>query len=1153
MMTRASVAAVLAWSAGLVVAAQPARAEADAWRIGNPDRDFRDLAAAQGVNGYLQAFPGDVRFTVGRSDPARDFSFIHPGPADAWGGSRSHPFEIAFDLAGPPEGTYVFGIHLVDTHAELPPVLKVEVNGRTVRRELERGGGDLTLMDPARGKPRTISLLIDASELKAGENRIRLEVTRGSWMLYDALTFGRLAPGDLPPVELQLRPTIFFVERDGRLKQELRVTLSGVTGAVPVTATVHAGVDLLERAELGRPELGILSAPLHVEETDRPRQLTVTVEAGGRTQTASLTQEPVRKWRLYVAPAVHTDIGYTHIQSRVIADHNRNTDLSLETAEAFPLWHFNLESSWAAQMWLRDRPVHRHERFYDQVRRGRLGVEAGYLNMLTGLCTEEELIRNLYYTARLHREHGLPFASFTLTDAPSHVWSLPGILAGAGIRCISVGVNGIRAPLLKSNIHHKCPFWWEAPDGQRVLTWFSPGYAEAARIGLRHALSDMQTAVEADLHWWNTRSDYPYDAILLHGAYSDNERIGQEIARAVTDYSRVYAYPKVILCANDAFFRYIEEHFADRIPTVRGCGGSWWEDGAASSAAETAVNRATHQEVIAAEAAWAALEALGRVAPADQPRRRFDAVWDNVLLYDEHTWGAHNSISQPTLDFVQRQWAVKADYAVRAADECRRLLNEGLLHLAAAVRAEEGSVLVFNPSGAARTGPVEIDVPRGSVIVGPKGPPPQQVIREDLLRDVTVAFLAEDVPPAGYRVYQVVTGADGPPAPPPRFDGQVLENDFYRVAFDPGTGAIASLRDKLLNRELVDDAGPYRFAQPIYVSGGEEQPGQTQWDCPNPNKLKIHLPAEGRVERGAAGPLFSSARTACTLAMFDRVETEVVLHERIRRVDIVLRMNKRMTYDKEALYVAFPVGGADPRFRYEIGGASVRPNEDQMPGACRDWFAVQRWVTVSTADAAVAWSPLDTPLATFCQMTPGNWLTELPITNGTIFAYVMNNYWFTNYKAGQDGEFVFRFCLTSDRTMEPEAASRFGESAAAPMRAVVVPPASAGRTLPPEGSLVAVEPDHVALTAFKPADDGRGLIVRVRELAGRDARVTLRTSVPGLAAAHRCDLVERDGEPLPLADGRIELSLGRNAMAAVRLLPASEAAARSHAAAPSGR
>ena len=33
---------------------------------------------------------------------------------------------------------------------------------------------------------------------------------------------------------------------------------------------------------------------------------------------------------------------------------------------------------------------------------------------------------------------------------------------------------------------------------------------------------------------------------------------------------------------------------------------------------------------------------------------------------------------------------------------------------------------------------------------------------------------------------------------------------------------------------------------------------------------------------------------------------------------------------------------------------------------------------------------------------------------GTIFSYVMNNYWDTNYRGGQGGHFRFRYVITSD-------------------------------------------------------------------------------------------------------------------------------------------
>ncbi len=65
--------------------------------------------------------------------------------------------------------------------------------------------------------------------------------------------------------------------------------------------------------------------------------------------------------------------------------------------------------------------------------------------------------------------------------------------------------------------------------------------------------------------------------------------------------------------------------------------------------------------------------------------------------------------------------------------------------------------------------------------------------------------------------------------------------------------------------------------------------------------------------------------------MFPGATMEVTLFEREPRIDFTYRLDKSHTFDK-GLYIAFPFAGATPRFRYEIGGGSVRPNEDQFPG-----------------------------------------------------------------------------------------------------------------------------------------------------------------------------------------------------------------------------
>lgn len=1121
---------VLAFFGTMLSAADPAVV----WQIGKPDQNYREFANADNVfGGYAKAFPQDIRYAIGKSDPAKDFSPVHPGPIDAWAGSREHPFAITFPAPPATAAGYELSIDLVDTQSAFAPLLRVAINDQATQMQLEPGVGDFVIMNPEKGKHRSLKFLVAAGDLKPQDNVLTLTVLQGSWILYDAITLRKLDPEHVPALTAKVEPTIFMVEKHGQLLQEFVVNVSPLLAAEQPRLEVKIGGQTLATRALKRPSFGQTGDRIQLPITDAPRELAVTISAGQQVATVQVAQKPLRKWRIYCAPSTHTDIGYTAIQSQVIQLHNRNTDLALEMSAQFPLYHWNLESSWAAQMWLRDVSPHRHNELYEAARQSRVGVETSYLNMLTGLCSDEELIRTLYYSARLHREHGVPFTSYTLTDAPSHVWSLPTVLAGAGIRCVSIGSNQTRAPILRENIHLKAPFWWEGPDGARILTWITAGYSQAGEIGLRDGLAGMQAAIDRKLIWWNQREDYPYDALLLHGAYSDNVAIAHDIAESITAYSRVYAYPKVILCSNDVFFKYIEENFADRIPTVRGDGGSWWEDGAGSTAVETGINRLAHAIAIAAEAAWAVAKGVDNaVAP---PQDQFNALWDNILLYDEHTWGAHNSITEPTSDFVTRQWAVKAAYATEAADAAGRLLDNGLRALAARVQAPDDALLVFNPTGRTRSGYVEAVISRKSAILGENGQPlPAQVIGRDVLDKVTVLFRAQDVPATGYRCFALQTQEE-PAKLPTRLAGTVLENKFYKVVFDTAAGGISSLLDKTTNRELVDAASQYKLGQLVYAAGGKCE-GNFFVDCPNRAEVKVEAAPGVELKPGATGPVYASARLISQQSQFRRIEMEVLLYEHEPRVDFHFKLNKKMVFEKEAVYLAFPFAGDQPQFRYEIGAGNVRPNEDQWPGGCRDWFSVQRWITVSSAQSAVAWSPIDTPLVTLCDLHPGNWLKELPVTNGTIFAYVMNNYWCTNYKAGQDGDFLFRYSLTSAKSLDPAQATLFGQDVQNPMRAIRLFAGRDSQNLPASKSFCSVEPaDHVELTAAKPADDGRGLIFRVRETGGQavDAQVVL--DFPGASQAWRCDLVERDQESTLVNNGRLTVPLKAYGIATVRL------------------
>ena len=72
-------------------------------------------------------------------------------------------------------------------------------------------------------------------------------------------------------------------------------------------------------------------------------------------------------------------------------------------------------------------------------------------------------------------------------------------------------------------------------------------------------------------------------------------------------------------------------------------------------------------------------------------------------------------------------------------------------------------------------------------------------------------------------------------------------------------------------------------------------------------------------------------------------------------------------------------------------------------------------------------SPLDSPLVTLGGLTASTWPRQLSLKRAHVFAYVMNNYWYTNYKASQGGPLTFSFSVNpTEKPFDPVAASRFG-------------------------------------------------------------------------------------------------------------------------------
>jgi hypothetical protein len=252
-------------------------------------------------------------------------------------------------------------------------------------------------------------------------------------------------------------------------------------------------------------------------------------------------------------------------------------------------------------------------------------------------------------------------------------------------------------------------------------------------------------------------------------------------------------------------------------------------------------------------------------------------------------------------------------------------------------------------------------------------------------------------------------------------------------------------------------------------------------------------------------------------------------------VDIENQVVKDATLAKEALYVAFPFAFTKPTVEIEVPLGRMTVERDQQQGSCRDWYCHTHWVWLHEGTDGVLWSGPDTPLLTLNDLFRGAWRRGI-VPDGTLFAYAMNNYWHTNYAARQGGPATFRFRLSLVAPGDAAEPVRRGWAACDPL---YVSPAYETRV---PGPLIGKDralflPDKdVLVVGAKPADDGEGAIVKLLDVAGQARSVGVWPAAYAFHEARRTNLVEMNGDPVPVTgDGKAAIDLSAWGVAALRL------------------
>lgn len=636
----------------------------------------------------------------------------------------------------------------------------------------------------------------------------------------------------------------------------------------------------------------------------------------------------LKQYSIYVVPHSHVDLawGWTYDETKRIMRtvFDRATDLmdrypDYTFAQDQPPTYTHLEGT------------HLMDKMARYISQGRLEVcGALYSEPEGNMPGGESFIRQVMMTKRyFSNRFGVdPLGCWNLDSFSGHCWSLPQILKKSGVSYYTFA-NW-------SNLIPDVEFWWEGPDGSRVLAYHLPCHYDSAQM-MEHK------KILNNLFVYASRSKFKRFMFL------DGDDLTPPLEASIEGvkwFNGLTAAPSVRFSTSARFFEDLERDGLKEIPAFRGELSQPLDPQGDNNVGSYSTHSEVKRRNRLCENLLLTAEKFGSIAMLlglKFPREAIARAWRNVLLNQMHD--------------ILPGTAIKEAYeeAHCAYDEAEALAGEtislsmGRISSRVDTRAEGVPILVFNPLSWERTELAQVRVtldhsydawPR---IRDAEGKDVEcQVVSDSrgtydkTNRALSLLFLAEKIPSLGYKVYHLDLGGKAPEVvDEARQQGViVMQNNYLKAEIDAGTGLLRSL--KAHGHEFISQTGEGLLIQK-YEDKGDP------WHI-NISGEPVNLSSAESVEVTETGPLRKTVRVRRKHG-----RSEVI--QEISVIKGIPRLICRVTIDCNDIHVLFkagiPVNIGPAEATFEIPFASiVREANVDRPA--------QNWVDLSDGETGLA-------------------------------------------------------------------------------------------------------------------------------------------------------------------------------------------------------
>jgi alpha-mannosidase len=818
-------------------------------------------------------------------------------------------------------------------------------------------------------------------------------------------------------------------------------------------------------------------------------------------------KEFVKKFTLYFEANAHIDAAWLWRKKETIEVCKNTFNSVFNVMQAYPGFTYT-QSAAQYYDWMEKIYPDVFQKIVDNVYNNRWELTGGMwiepdCNLIDGVSWNRQL---LYAKKYFKTKFGKNVKVGWNPDSFGYNWNMPMFYKNAGINSFitqKIGWN-------ETNVFPHRVFWWESPDGSRILSYFPFDYVNT--ITQAYLLADWLRQFEANTGFKKM--------MVLFGVGDHGGGPTKEMLARIEHLKTIELFPNVEYGMAEQYLSWLNGQNLSSLPVWKDELYLEYHQGTFTTQAKMKKYNRMSEVLLTNTEKFSSMAKLfgGKYHSAE-----LDTAWKYAMFNQFHDILPGSSIGEVYKDAVE-------DYE-DVIESGIFLLKNSLYDLSKKINtsAKNGKpLIIFNSLGWKRTDIVTVELDKGDfneyTILNSSGKQIPSQLLSNGRYSRKIIFIGDEVPGLGYKTFYRKQAKGSYIKTNLKASENNLENEFFVVNINPSTGYVSSIRDKRNNKEILSSEG-------CELQLLEDKP--TAWEAWNLGLTGVKYPLHfDKIEVMESGPVRAVVRSYFSYLKpgvkkdyptpdfpTTFIYQDIILYSGIDRIDFQTSVDWHE--EKTMLKAAFAFTVKDTSATYEIPYGSIKRSTKRETNWQKARYEVPalRWADLSDYNYGVS-------LLNNCKY-------GYDIKDNVMRLSLLRSPKWPDPNADM-GKHLIEYALYPHSGSWKEANTvRKGYEFNTPLIPFLAGETRGGE-LPAEKTLVELKNENLILTSIKKAHESDAFIIQWYESKGEDTESSI-TLPKRPKKVFESNIMEEDGEKIGFNGNVVKVKTPKNSVKTIKV------------------